>query len=82
MATSERASSRSTYVGARDGRRVLDLVAVRDELAEAPRADVELFLRELFVRVERLEDREPGFEVIELGRRRHEFLFRLFGAPT
>ena len=39
--------------------RVLDAVAVLDELREAPRANVELLAGQLVVGVERVEDREP-----------------------
>jgi len=65
-----------------DEHRVFDLVPVLHELAEAPCADVELFLRELFARVQRFEDCEPDFEIVVLGRWGHESVFRPFGART
>ena len=51
---------------ARDLHRVLDLVPVLDQLPEAPGADVELFLGQVFVRVQRFEDREADAELGEV----------------
>src|SRR6266550_4665641 len=67
-------------VRARDHHRVLELVAVLEELPEAPRSVVELFGSQLLVRVQRLEDGEADFTVVELGRKRHGK--RLFGRST
>ena len=51
---------------ASDMHRVLDLVSVLDQLPKAPGAEVELFLGQVFVRVQRFEDREADAELGEV----------------
>ena len=53
-------------VRAGDLHRVLELVAMLEELPEAPCSVVELFGGQLLVRVQRLEDGEADFAVVEL----------------
>jgi 3-oxoacyl-[acyl-carrier protein] reductase len=61
--------------GARDLHGVLDLVAVLDELSEAPGADVELFLGQVLVGVQRFEDRKADAELGEVFGGGHASLF-------
>src|SRR5262245_28889610 len=54
-----------------EDRRVLQLVAVLEKPPEAPRSMVELLRAQDLVRVQRLEDGEADFPVVELGWKRH-----------
>jgi hypothetical protein len=65
-----------------DLHRILDLVPVLDELSETPGADVELFLGQVLVGVQRFEDREADAELGEVFGGGHASLFRRLASQT